>query len=95
MIILNQFLNQLQAWMMKVYLNGLLARLHYRAERFWNGSYGSVNAHGTVLNRTVPRRTVPPRVGGLDRSRTVRYGSINGIAPFGTVPSDLRGCFVP
>ena len=41
--------------------------------------------HGTVLNRTVPRRTVPPRVGGLDRSRTVRYDSINGIAPFGTV----------
>ena len=55
----------------------LTAHLH----RHQNGSrtvlMPSVNAHRTVLNRSVPRRTVLPQVGGLYRSRTVPSASIN------------------
>ena len=37
----------------------------------------SVNTHRTVLNRSVPRRTVLPRIGGPQLSRTVPIASIN------------------
>ena len=57
--------------------DSLTARLHYAAERFRNGSYRSVNGCETVPKRTVPGGTVPPRVGGPNRSRTVPFASVN------------------
>ena len=59
----------------------LTACLHYAAERFWNGSYCSVNGCGTVLKQTIPGGTVPPRVGGPNRSRTVPFASVNETVP--------------
>ena len=46
-------------------------------EEFRNGSYCSVNRHGTVLKRTISCGTVPPRVGGPNQFRTVPFTSEN------------------
>ena len=47
----------------------------------WTGLLASVNAHGTVPSRTVPRGTVPHRRGGPDRYRTVPLASVNRSVP--------------
>ena len=62
------------------YLEPLTACLHYAVERFWNGSYCSVNGRGMVLKRTALGEMVPPRVGGPNQSRTVPLTSENDTA---------------
>ena len=57
----------------------------YAHARSWNTVWftrllmPSVNECGTILNRSVPRETVPPREVVQDRFRTVPCSSVNGI----------------
>ena len=45
-----------------------------------NHTYNGMESHQTILNRSVPCRTVLPQIASLQRSRTVPSANINKTA---------------